>query len=51
MTPMLKALSAAVLCAAVSLPAAAAVQGSAGLGVTYSDVGYRDTDADVLPFP
>ena len=51
MAPMLKTLSAAVLCAAVSLPAAAAWQGSAGLGVTYMETGYRDADNQVMPFP
>ena len=50
MTPMLKSLSAALLCAAVALPAAA-WEGSAGVGLSYADAGFLDTDGKVWPYP
>lgn len=50
MTPMLKSLSVAILCATAALPAAA-WDGSAGLGFSYVESGYLDADNKVWPFP
>ena len=50
MTPMIKPLSVALLCAVVALPAAA-WDGSAGLGLSYVESGYLDADNKVWPYP